>query len=540
MNNLSIRTNLNLLIASAILLMLVLVTIILSDFHEMLMEDRKLKTRDVVEVAHSVIKNYHDQVQRGEMSEEAAKSAAIKAIAAMRYEGSEYFWINDMQPRMIMHPINAALNGRDLSSMSDPNGKRLFMAFVDEVRRHGGGFVDYYWPKPGQKEPVAKLSYVQGFQPWGWIVGSGIYIDDVDAIFRKELMISFGIMFVAILILMGLGISIQRSIARPIEQLSRTMTQVEAGDLTRRIATSGNQNEMAILERGFNTMLERLASFIGDMGEIARQLDKTAQEIEGSASNNAEATRNQRSQTEQAATAMNEMSATVQEVARSTADAARAAQEADREATQGRQVVQKTMDVIDGLAREVVGAADIIVRVREKSQSIGGVLDVIRSIAEQTNLLALNAAIEAARAGEQGRGFAVVADEVRTLAQRTQTSIHEIEVMIEGLQSESSTAVNVMEQGRRVAEQSVQEASSAGTALAAITRAIASINDMNAQIASATEQQSAVAHEIDRNIVNIAAVAETTASQADANARRSRELAQLGHRLKQQVSQYRT
>jgi methyl-accepting chemotaxis protein len=198
------------------------------------------------------------------------------------------------------------------------------------------------------------------------------------------------------------------------------------------------------------------------------------------------------------------------------------------------------MDVIDGLAREVVGAADIIVRVREKSQSIGGVLDVIRSIAEQTNLLALNAAIEAARAGEQGRGFAVVADEVRTLAQRTQTSIHEIEVMIEGLQSESSTAVNVMEQGRRVAEQSVQEASSAGTALAAITRAIASINDMNAQIASATEQQSAVAHEIDRNIVNIAAVAETTASQADANARRSRELAQLGHRLKQQVSQYRT
>jgi len=247
---------------------------------------------------------------------------------------------------------------------------------------------------------------------------------------------------------------------------------------------------------------------------------------------------NQRRETEQVATAMNEMAATVQEVARNASEAAGAASHADNEAGAGRAVVRETTASIENLAHEVESAAQVVQQLANDSESIGAVLDVIKGIAEQTNLLALNAAIEAARAGEQGRGFAVVADEVRTLASRTQDSTKEIEGMIEQLQNGARNAVEVMENGREKARTGVDQTKQAVQALDAITKAVATINQMNTQIASAAEQQRATTEEMNRNIININQIAEQTATSAIQTTTASDELARLSAQLQSLVNQF--
>jgi methyl-accepting chemotaxis protein len=246
----------------------------------------------------------------------------------------------------------------------------------------------------------------------------------------------------------------------------------------------------------------------------------------------------QQSETSQVVTAMNEMTATVQEVARHATEAAAAASNADHASVDGKKVVLSTMNAIEALSSEVHSAANVISQLEKDSENIGTVLDVIKGIAEQTNLLALNAAIEAARAGEQGRGFAVVADEVRTLASRTQQSTQEIQTMIENLQVGAQSAVKVMDESRAKAEDSVSQAAKAGGSLEEITHSVSQINDMNTQIATAAEEQSAVAEEINRNIVNISEIVDRTADGANQTSIASEELASLAAQLQQLVNQF--
>jgi methyl-accepting chemotaxis protein len=235
---------------------------------------------------------------------------------------------------------------------------------------------------------------------------------------------------------------------------------------------------------------------------------------------------------------MNEMSATVQEVARNAVEAAAAAKDADSTFDEGKQVVDRVISAIGELAGEVESAATVIQQLEVESRNIGSVLDVIKSIAEQTNLLALNAAIEAARAGEQGRGFAVVADEVRTLAGRTQESTQEIEEMISKLQSGTNNAVNVMAAGKEMTQVGVDQAAAAGEALKTINAAVAQISSMNTQIASAAEEQSSVTEEINRSIVSINEVAEQSATGAQHTAEASTDLARLADQLKNLVDRF--
>jgi methyl-accepting chemotaxis protein len=246
----------------------------------------------------------------------------------------------------------------------------------------------------------------------------------------------------------------------------------------------------------------------------------------------------QQQETDEVAIAVNEMSASGQEVARNANSAADAAHNADVAADNGRQVVGHTIEAIDSLANEVKEAGAVIDRVEQDSESIGGVLDVIRGIAEQTNLLALNAAIEAARAGEQGRGFAVVADEVRTLASRTQQSTAEIQSMIERLQSGTREAVNVMDQSRQMAENTVGQAAKAGTSLEEINAAVTSIKDLNSQIACSAEEQSSVAEEINQKVTRISDITDQTAAGAQQTSSASNELNQLAETLKSLVGQF--
>ncbi len=327
-------------------------------------------------------------------------------------------------------------------------------------------------------------------------------------------------------------------IGRGVQQISQSAHRLASGDLTTRIRYEA-RDELAQIATAFNQMGEQFHTMMQQLNTATQQLTATATQSTTITQKTNAGILQQQSETDQVATAMNEMSATVQEVANSAAHAAEAARRANQESGNGKKVINQTIQAIEHLAKEVERAAGVIHTLEQNSESIGSVLDVIRSIAEQTNLLALNAAIEAARAGEQGRGFAVVADEVRTLASRTQQSTAEIQKMIEQLQSGASKAVEVMELSRREATAGVQQVVQAGQSLDTIAQAVSTINDMNTQIASAAEEQSAVAEEINRNIYNISQVADQTTQGAQQSAAASEQLAGLAKQLKGLIEQFR-
>ena len=296
---------------------------------------------------------------------------------------------------------------------------------------------------------------------------------------------------------------------RPLGKAAEAMAAIASGDLSVEVTCNSN-NEIAQMLAGMQAMREYLRGIIGAIHRATGDLNQVAIEAGQVAERSMSGAMQQKEDTDSVATAMTEMASTVHSVAGNASEAAEAARNADGQAKQGQSIVQATVTAIRSLADEVRSGAEAIERVRQESDAIGQILDVIRGIAEQTNLLALNAAIEAARAGEQGRGFAVVADEVRTLASRTQTSTTEIQAMIERLQKGTQQAVGVMESSRQRAEVSESQVQSAGNALDAITAAVSHISAMNTQIANAAAEQGRVAEEINRNVINISEVAEQT------------------------------
>jgi methyl-accepting chemotaxis protein len=328
------------------------------------------------------------------------------------------------------------------------------------------------------------------------------------------------------------------TVLRPVTNLATTMKEIARDKNVALRSELYTDDELGEMAQAFNSMMETFQRTLGEVTGSATQMAAASEELAAITDDTRRGVEEQTSQTEQVATAMNEMTATVQEVARHAEQAAGAATEANNLTRSGQQVVSNTIDSINALAQEIDSAASVIQKVEADGVQIGTVLDVIRGIAEQTNLLALNAAIEAARAGEQGRGFAVVADEVRTLASRTQESTQEIQEMIESLQTGTQQAVTAMESSRSRAQSSVDEAGQAGESLSAIDGAVSVINDMNTQIASAATEQQAVAEEVNQNINEISRVADDSANGAKQIDAATADLAQLATELQTLVAQF--
>ncbi len=323
------------------------------------------------------------------------------------------------------------------------------------------------------------------------------------------------------------GSYVHQSLLASIRLLKRNIDEVVVSSNLKRRHVVRSNDEVGMTGEAFNQLVGRFDEMIERLSSVSERLSVVSSEMADASHKTRSDIQRQLSETEQAATAMNEMTSTVQEVARNAMQASEAAKEADAEAEQGNQVVKEVIASINGLAKEVQATADVISAVEKETDNIGSVLDVIRGIAEQTNLLALNAAIEAARAGEQGRGFAVVADEVRTLASRTQHSTQEIQDMIERLQTGVKNAVVAMSRGQEKAQDSVEKAEIAGGALAKINTAVATINDMNLQIARASDEQSTVAEEINRNVSAIQDISNLSAQESVKVAETSEELKTL-------------
>jgi methyl-accepting chemotaxis protein len=521
---------------------LILITVLaLEEYHTDLMLEKQSQTRALVETAYSIAVEMHALAEAGSIDPQEARERAKSAIKGLRYNETNYFWINDYQARIVMHPIKPQLDGKDMSAFTDPEGKKIFVEFAHAAKQDGEGVVPYLWPKPGSEEPVAKISYIKGFKPWGWVIGTGVYVDDVEAAFWNNAS-KLGLVSLIVLgALLGLSITITRSIVAPLNETTAALDDISMGegDLTRRLQVTG-ADEISKLSLAFNRFTEKIQQIIIQVSQISAQIATASTELSSHTQQTHEDIAQQQSETQQVATAVTEMASTVKEIAESAEDTADSARKADALALSGKQEVVDVSETIGKLADEMRSASDVINLLAKESEGIGSVSDVIRGIAEQTSLLALNAAIEAARAGDQGRGFAVVADEVRSLASRTQQATQEIRDMIERLQSGTQNAVDVIKRSGETTVVTVDKSNSAAESLDKIVSSVALISDRNTQIANASEEQSAVAQEIDRSVVQISQLADHSSQASEQITQATAELSRLGESLQQMISHFKT
>ena len=502
----------------AIISILCLITVNIFDSYQLrekLYAEKEIKTRHLVEAVYGTLEYFHAQELSGKLTRKEAQAAALELIKQLRYEGKEYFWINDMRPYMVMHPYKPQLDGKDLSEVKDPAGKKLFVEFVNKVKQENAGFVEYLWPKPGKNEPVRKISYVKEYAPWEWVIGSGIYLDDVESAYWNHWQNSLIYLLVVITLLASISTILAKSITLPIQRTARVLEGLGKGeaDLSEGLDTTGN-SEISELAKGFNHFVDKLHSLVNQLMKTSESLLLSTNQVTSIAHATDLSADRQRSESDQVASAMQELRSTADSVADNAAQAASAADQANKMALESKQVVSKNAATIGNLRVSIQDAATVIQRLQSGSEAIGGIVETIQAISEQTNLLALNAAIEAARAGDQGRGFAVVADEVRELAKRTQDSTLEIEKMIIELQQGAEQAVKTVESGKLEADSSVEQAQQTAKVLQEILDAISRITQMNSQIATAAEEQSAVVGEINQNAIRISEIANQNAAGA--------------------------
>ncbi|MGL3106651.1 methyl-accepting chemotaxis protein [Bradyrhizobium sp. BR 1432] len=490
-----------LIVGISLLGMVALAPIALSTLRAQMIADRQAKTQHMVDVGYGILAHYQKLESEGKLSREQAQAGAMGEIKSLRYDKVEYFWINDMAPKMVMHPIKPELDGKDLSGMKDPAGNALFMGFVDVVNKHGAGFYGYLWPKPGFDQPVGKISYVKGFAPWGWIIGTGIYLDDVDAAFRQNAM-TFGYICLAVLILvLGASFLIGRSVTRPLTRITALTERLAAGDSAFDVPHTDRRDEIGGLAKALavfkdnasavsrmhaeqqelkqkaddekrRAMADLAGKFEASVQAVVRDVFNEARAMQQAAQGMSETANKATDRASFVATACQQASSNVQTVASAAGElsssiteisqrVAQAASVADKAAADG----QRTNDTVQGLAAA--------------AHKIGEVIDLINQIASQTNLLALNATIEAARAGEAGKGFAVVASEVKSLASQTAKATDEIGAQITAIQAETNEVVGNIE---------------------SIRATIMEVNEISSSIAAAVEEQGAATQAIARNV----------------------------------------
>ncbi|WP_432522241.1 methyl-accepting chemotaxis protein [Kineococcus sp. SYSU DK006] len=486
-----------------------------------IMAEREAATRAVVETALGVVQHYGAEAAAGRLSEADAQQQALAAVASLRYSGEEYFWINDTGPTMLMHPVKPELDGTDLSANADPDGKRLFVEMVDVVRADGAGFVEYQWPRPGAEDPQPKVSYVAGYEPWGWVVGSGVYVDSVSAAALADAERLAAGSLVLLLVCAAVSWAIGRSIVRPIRQATEVLAR---GDLSVRLDTGRGQTELEQLAVALNGTLARAEAVVRDVSTAAGQLDAAASQLVGSSDRIARGAADTSRRAEEVSGGAVDVTGRIAELSTGAQDMGTAIVEITRNAQAVAQIGQEAVAVASETSRAVA-------ELGRSSSEVGSVVKTITAIAEQTNLLALNATIEAARAGEMGKGFAVVAGEVKELAGQTARATDDITGRISAIQAAVADAAARIEQ---VSEIVGRIDDYQGTIAAAVEEQAATTDGMSRQVDCAAESGRVITATLD----GVVGAARRTAEDVEGIRAAARDLAGTSSRLQRAVQAF--
>jgi methyl-accepting chemotaxis protein len=650
MKNLKLRYKIIIFMAILIVIFAGVMAYLIPTVNGLIDKQVKNKLQNLVESSYSIINGYYEQVKAGSMNETDAKAAAIAVIRNIRYGGNEYFFIIDYTPTMVLHPITPDLEGKSVAEKADPTGKKLFVEMVQVAKSTGEGTVNYQWPKPNETAPSPKLTYVKSFTPWEWVIGSGIYIDDLQQTKNTILISMLGCAALFIIVAVVIALLILRSTVNPIKKIAEVANAIAKGDFSAKIDISSKdeigQTALALSEmlngvigQGqsikngvtdpffttdnsliitfLNTQCAAITGYSNDdavgkitagqllgkpeldsslkeslrnesnsgatktlmknrngkeipilvtagllkdlngktiglmeifrdiavetqiqttVAEVTEQVTSAANEIASSSEEMAAGAEQQSRQTSEVATAMEEMTQTILETSKNAEEALKASQEANTAAIDGSKIVDVVITAIREVAASTKEIATVLDELSSKSEQIGDVVGVIDDIAEQTNLLALNAAIEAARAGEHGRGFAVVADEVRKLAERTLKTTKEVTQTVKAIQQGTKDTVEVVNTYAKKTDDVVNKANEATAAFKNILGGSQKVMDISSQLATAADEQSSAAEEISKNVESVASVTKEVASGSQQAASAAQQLDMLAKTLADTVA----
>jgi len=502
-----------------------------------------------VESVWGIVDHFAQQEAQGTVTREQAQSLAMNAVKSTRFAEDNYFWINDLKPAMVMHPVSPELDGKNLSGNKDPNGKALFVEMAQVARDSGAGFVNYQWAKPGFKQPVDKVSFVKLVPEWGWIVGAGLYLDDVQAALGKIMWTAIAVVAAAIVGILVLVTLMTRSITGPLNKTVNMLQELGRGHLSNRLHLT-RKDEIGQMAKAMDEFAENMQNEIvtplrkladgdldfeirpyddqdalrgamkkvgDDLNNIMGRIQSSGTQISGGANQVADTSQSlsqgateQASSLEEIAASMNEMASQISMSADNAQSANDLAVGMKQAATEGSERMRRMMAAMD--------------EVNEAGQSISKIIKVIDEIAFQTNLLALNAAVEAARAGQHGKGFAVVAEEVRNLAARSAKAATETSQLIEGSVSKASNAGEI--------------AAQTGTSLEQMVAEVTKVSDLVGEIAAAAREQAEGIGQVNEGLGQIDQVTQQNTANAEESAAAAEELSSQAESLRQMLARF--
>ena len=501
-------------------------------------EQRMQLLRALVESTRTQIGYYEQLAKDGKLTREQAQAQAREALRNVRFQQREYFFIYSSDGMNVLHPTQRHREGKPFIDEKDKLGK-LFVADIVRAGQAGGGFVDYHFPRPNETEAVRKVAYVAPVPDWQWVVGTGLYVDDVEAAFREDLAINLGIVIVLAGVVLALVIAIGRSVMKQVggepTVAVEAMRKVAEGDLRAGIGNAPAGSMLAELD----TLISRLRNTVSEISAGAQKVGAATADISATSRQVAGSAQQQTDSTQTMAAAMEELTVSITHISENAGETERQSIESSEMAVAGERQVHEAAEEMRSLADAVVQASERIASLSARANEVGGIATAINDIAAQTNLLALNAAIEAARAGEQGRGFAVVADEVRKLAERTTQATLQIGQTVSAIRGESEAAVSAMDAASERARNSVNSAEQSADMLRRIAEGATRARELVAEVANSTREQGIASNSLAGQIEQVAQMVEATSQGMHATATATEELTRVAGDLNSVVSRFR-